>query len=190
MKLTGIGYMIAGTLGVIFFTMMSLEKYEERAMISSGAAETLWTISGRVESAAESVGLRKDFVLKLDADTMTFVGGGVYPTLYEFGSATTDHIKEGDFVTVTVERERFMQQRIEAQRGRSNEVPIASLSTPTEQLLILENYLSWRKRDSLTGLFLMPILAVLSFIAILMGWKHRKEKCKRIPTLLTRRAAV
>ncbi|MGK0187447.1 MAG: hypothetical protein ACI9R3_003235 [Verrucomicrobiales bacterium] len=190
MKLSGIGYMIAGSLGVIFFTTMALEKFEDRKMLESGSEDSFWTVTGRVVRAYESIGRRSDLQIKLDQDTMTFVGGGVYPRLYEFGSSTVERLKEGEFVTVQVEREHFINQRIEAQKGGSNEVNIASLATPREQLLKLDTYLSWRKRDSLTGIFLMPALALASLAMVGYGWKHRKEVSKRRPLNLSQAARI
>ncbi|MDA0812170.1 MAG: hypothetical protein O3C21_07280, partial [Verrucomicrobia bacterium] len=139
MKYSGIGYMITGSLGVIFFTTMALERFEDRMMLESGAEESLWTISGKLEEARETSGIRHDLVIRVDTDTMNFVGGEVYPQLYQFGKATVDHLKTGELVTLQVERERFMEMRAEAQRGGSNEIQIASLETPKEDLLHLTN---------------------------------------------------
>ncbi|MCB1099310.1 MAG: hypothetical protein KDN22_27315 [Verrucomicrobiae bacterium] len=190
MKLSGIGYMMAGSLGVIFFTTMALERFEDRLMLENGADEALWTITGKVEEAKESSGIRHDLVVRLDSDTMSFVGGEVYPRLYQFGNGTAERLKPGTFVTVQVERERFMKKRIEAQRGGSNEIQIASLSSPKENLLLLDNYLQWRKRDSLNGLFLMPCLALGSLIIVALGWNHRKERIKRVPLKLSSAARI
>jgi hypothetical protein len=190
MKLSGIGYMIAGSLGVISFSTMALERFEDRMMLESGAEESLWTISGKVEAARESPGIRHNLAISMDADTMTFVGGEVYPQLYQFGKATLEHLKPGDLVTLQVARDHFMKKRAEAQRGGSNEIQIASLRTPKEDLLLLPNYLDWRKRDSLNGLFLMPMLALGSLMIVALGWNHRKEKIKRVPLKLSSAARI
>lgn len=190
MKLSGIGYMIAGSFGVIFFSTMGLQKFEDRKMLESGADEALWTIAGQVQRAYESVGIRKDLVIKLNEDTMTFVGGDSYPTLYAFGTSTSEHIQEGELITVQVERQEYMEKRMEAQRGGSNEVRIASLTTPKEELLNLDTYLDWRRRDSLTIIFLMPALALASLALVGIGWKHRKEVSKRLPLNLSQAARI
>jgi hypothetical protein len=167
--------MIVGVAGAAFFAAAAVERVKERIMLENGDPSVLFTIPGEVESAREVVGLSREFVVKLKTDTMEFVGGDGYPNLYEFGTASTAHLKPGDQITLQVETEKYLESRIEAQRGGSKQIQIASLSSTREKLLKIETYLDWRKRDSMAGLLLMPSLTLFCLWLILVGWQQRTE---------------
>lgn len=137
------------------------------------------TISGRVENVEQSEGLRSKFVVRVDTDTMDFVGGDPYPVCYRYGSATAGHIGRGEQIWIQVERARYMGQRVEARKGGSNEVPIASLATSSRQFLGLQTYMNWWKHQNLTRLALAPPLVLLSAALLLRGWQFLTGKSRR-----------